>query len=246
MKPAVDPSTLARYTGGVGHPDRKSDERSKLTFLGLSQPQIHSLSKLLLSWSTDPAQDLTLWCQVFSRSRVFEIKGASLKAIKRLDRKFVQNDAARILKLVDWVDNWVHSDELSQLYAHLLEQNPRLKRQYEAWARSKNPWLRRQSLVGILNYSRERKRVPPAAWILGQVSTHLHDPHFYVQKGLGWCLRELDRIHPKMQRRFVEKNVALIPPAAWYATTELYSAALKKRLLKKRSSIKKRRRSTGR
>lgn len=232
-RPTKDPEMCARYTGGIGHEQRKPDEQSKLRFAGLSLPQIHLLSKRKFSFTGHP-KEFSIWLGIFANSKQFETRGIALKWIKRQTSDERAAHAKSIASLVPEADNWALSDELSFLCADLLESKALTQSQYEKWNRSKNPWERRQSVVGILNYSYQRKIVPPTKWILKMVESRLEDPHFYVQKGVGWCLRELDRVDSKAQRQFVKANVHRIPPAGWFAASELYSKKMRDELVELR------------
>lgn len=141
--------------------------------------------------------------------------------------------------LVQWaqrVDNWAHSDELSSIYSRLLEKDPKyMLPQFEKWNRSKKPWLKRQSLVGLIFYSRFRKKYPPVNLILRFVEKHIDDKHYYVQKGVGWTLRECWNAYPNQTYSYLQKNAKRIPPGGWAAATERLSKQDKDKLMKIRN-----------
>jgi 3-methyladenine DNA glycosylase AlkD len=130
-----------------------------------------------------------------------------------------------------YIDNWALSDGLSSLLAEILEENPQYFARFKKWNKSGNPWLRRQSLVGIYYYARQRGKIYPPKEVLLLVKNLLEDDHFYIQKSVGWTLREIDRIDSSLQRSFVKKHLSRISGVAWYAASELYPAEMKRKLV---------------
>jgi 3-methyladenine DNA glycosylase AlkD len=148
----------------------------------------------------------------------------------------------RAKTLAGWVrrsDNWALSDSLSSLYSRIFEVSPKTMAPWlEKWSRSKNPWERRQSLVSLLYYSSARgsHSHAPLETILRYVERAIDDDHYFVQKGVGWAIREAYNVHPTRMLAWIRRNAARIAPAAWYATTEKLDAETKAELKTLRGS----------
>lgn len=241
--PTSKAAFIARYTGGVDHEDRKKDEISRLEFWGHQLPIHRALAKKYQALTADLVaqgkitrqQEWKLWLTTWKTTNNYDVRSIVLMwfgSRKQLDlRRRYWKDLFAIVKDVD---NWALSDGLSSMLAALLEENPQLFIHYQKWNRSKNPWIRRQSLVGIYLYAPMRKKHYPPEKTLKLIERLLDDPHFYVQKAVGWTLREVDRIQPALQKKFVQKNLHRISSTAWYATSELYPLSLKKKLVQER------------
>jgi len=135
------------------------------------------------------------------------------------------------------IDNWAHSDSLSSIYARLLEQSPELiYPTLQKWNQSKAPWLRRLSLVSLLYYSSQRENILPLRKIFSLVEPRLNDDHYYVQKGVGWALREAGNVYPKETFAFLEKNIVHLSSIAFSAAAEKLSKTQKDRLKKLRKN----------
>jgi len=102
----------------------------------------------------------------------------------------------------------------------------------QAWSRSKNPWLRRLAVVSLLYYSAQRKTVLPLPKILALIEPQLSHEHLYVQKGVGWALREAGNVYPDEVYVFLETHAHALSPAAFSAATEKLSLRRKERLKK--------------
>ncbi len=235
---------VARYVGAVAHEKRQKDEMSELVFLGASLILQRQIAKKYLVYLKifSPEEIWNIFSNLFKKSKYFDVRNIALVILsdKSLKTWRLQNHK-KMFELADYVDNWALSDTLSTLYAEILENDPKLIHIYKKWNQSQNPWLRRQSLVGIYCYARFRKKPIPVKTALSLVKVLLDDPHYYVQKGVGWTLREIDRIDTGVQRNFIKENLASISSVAWFATSELYDLKLKKHLVHVRKKLRQKR-----
>lgn len=224
---------IARYVGARMHEDRKDDEKSRLIYWGLQVPIHRQAAKAKFSFSSlDDQGQWDSWVKVWKNSNVYDVKSVAMCWFGGPKRRTLRlNNWKDLVDIAGDIDNWAHSDALSSYLAEILEERPELFSLYKKWNGSKNPWLRRQSIVGIYCYARLRKTHVPAAKTLPLIKNLLKDPHFYVQRGVGWTLREVDRVDSKLQREFVRKHLKNISSTAWFATSELYPVALRKRLV---------------
>jgi len=228
---------VARYVGAVNHEDRKPDEMSKLEFWGMSLPFLRSTAKKYATLLQEfPSQkQWKLWFGVWNKTRNHDVRTMVLIWMSSKKNKSLRQENWKdLFAMATDVDNWALSDGLSSMLAEVLELNPKLIPHYKTWNKSKNPWERRQSIVGIYCYARLRKKHYPAAETLKLIETLLDDSHFYVQRAVGWTLREVDRVDPKLQRRFVKKHLHRISGVAWFATSELYVEKYRRELVQAR------------
>ncbi len=234
--PTKNSEFLARYIGARNPKDRRPDEQSRLTYWGLPVPAQRKCAKAKFSFShLSDDEQWPIWHSIWRESPIYDVKSVAMFWISDPKRKSLRLERYKdVTAMISEVDNWAHSDSLSAILAEILEVRPSLFDLYLKWNRSKNPWCRRQSIVGIYNYARLRKNPMPAEKSIPLVENLLEDPHFYVQRGVGWTLREIDRVNSKLQRAFVRENVRRIHPIAWFATTELYPTELRKKLVQLR------------
>jgi 3-methyladenine DNA glycosylase AlkD len=236
----------ARYVGAQNHEQRKPNEQSQLIFWGLTTPEQRALSQKNFRLTENKmlhglelVEQWQIWLLVFKQTKIYDLKSIALTWMSHTKLRQIRLKSAHDLHdLTDKIDNWAHSDSLSAMLAEILEQQPYHLEKHHKWNKSKNPWQRRQSIVSIYNYARLRKNHIPPKKALRLTEALLEDPHFYVQRAVGWTLREIDRIDPQLQRQFVEKNLEKIGATAWSATSERYPVALKKRLVRRRREIK--------
>jgi 3-methyladenine DNA glycosylase AlkD len=155
--------------------------------------------------------------------------------IKLADQEFFFNE------MQEWllrVDNWAHSDSLTHYFAAMMESKPNMVYPVlKKWNTSSNSWERRQSILSLLDYARARKKYPSFTRITGLVKPLLGDEDTFVQKGVGWCLRETGVIYPDETYTFLLDYHAHISSIAFSAAAEKLSPAKKEKLksMRKRS-----------
>ncbi|GEM_PF-5856962 len=171
-----------------------------------------------------------------------------LKQISKFPIEFLQNKKFHLENFQEKVDNWVLSDMLSSIFSKILEfeyQNFDEKifenknsffHILENWNKSNSPWKIRQSLVSLLYYSESRKKFLSYEILISFVLPHLNFSHYYLQKGIGWIIREIFNLYPKETFLFLQNFAKEISSTAWFASTEKLSTSQKSLLMKIRKS----------
>ena len=222
--------------------DLKKYIGTQYDFIGLSAPGHQAVFKTGFSFTNlPPGEQLKIWEDLWKTSRHYEIMNFALMFVSKHLSSFEPAYAWDIVK--EWVtkvDNWAHSDGLSAIYSRLLEKEPELVyAQYKVWNISPNSWQRRQSLVGLTYYSKSRKVKIPVEKLIAMISTLIGDEGYFVQKGLGWTLREMGNIYAAETLAYLYENVASIRPVAFTAAIEKLDADNKNRLKQLRKNNKK-------
>ena len=108
-----------------------------------------------------------------------------------------------------------------ELRTHQFEAYPqKIKPQLQKWNRSHNFWERRISVVGLYYYSSLRSRQPDTKLVHNLLRSLLDDEEYYVQKAIGWTLRELGNTKEKELKLFLKRNIAKIHPVAFTTAIE--------------------------
>ena len=102
--------------------------------------------------------------------------------------------------------------------------------QLEQWNKSTNLWNRRQSLVSLLYFSRTKKVVLPYNTLINFIDSLINDQEYYVQKAIGWSLKELYNVYPKETLQYLNENIKRVSAIAFTAATEKLKKEDKERL----------------
>ena len=129
------------------------------------------------------------------------------------------------------VNNWGDCDALSKIYTKILEIIPdKVLGQLELWNKSTNFWDRRQSLVSLLYFSRTKKVVLPYNTLINFIDSLINDQEYYVQKAIGWSLKESYNVYPKETLQYLNENIKRVSAIAFTAATEKLKKEDKERL----------------
>jgi 3-methyladenine DNA glycosylase AlkD len=132
------------------------------------------------------------------------------------------------------------------LYASMLEEAPNtVYPSLKTWANSKDPWKKRIAIVSLLYYYRCRKKVLPFGKMISLVEPQLAIDRYYLQKGIGWTLRELHNVYPKETWAFLKENVYQLRPLAFTTAMEKISSRRKDKLKRLRKINCKKKNTTG-
>ncbi len=214
-------------------------------FIGLSVPQQRIVFKQGFSFDKlSNEEQLDIWDNIWKTSKHYEMMNLAQMFISKHSKHLSAFEPTVIWSTVkDWVkqvDNWAHSDGLSSIYAHLLEKEAdTIYGQYNLWNISLNPWERRQSVVGILYYSTVRKSLLPFEKIRAMVTPLINDENYFVQKGIGWTLREMGNVYPAETLAFLNEQITSIHTIAFTAAIEKLDTVAKDQLKKLRKANKK-------
>ncbi len=162
----------------------------------------------------------------------FEEHGIAFSWAGRLAAKFEPSDfrmLERWLKL--HVSNWAACDTLCcGPLGEFLLRFPEFLPKVQAWAKSKNRWLRRASAVAMILPAR-RELYLDTAYETADIL--LLDQDDMVQKGYGWLLKEISNRRPREVLEFVLKRKDRMPRTALRYAIEKLPPAWKKRAMTK-------------
>lgn len=191
-------------------------------------------SKRVYSFSALPfADQLPIWDELWRIEDSFWIK---LHAFFFLERHLKKDNELREMwpVIVNWqhhVDDWGLCDALAKIYTKILEvEETTVYEQLKTWNKDGNLWKRRQSVVSLLYYSRTKKRFLPFSKIEQLIKPLLTDKEYYVQKGVGWSLRELHTVYPKDTFPWLKTHIKSISSIAFTIAIEKIDTEMRNEL----------------
>jgi len=195
-------------------PQRASDlaryHKVQRPYLGLRVPRIAEAAGKMVE-ELDESQVIQLVDGLWETN----IHEARIAVGKILELKKVRNTALiwpRIEKFKEDLDAWAIADHLAKAAFRCLEEHPVLMDRIEQdWLQHENFWVRRAALVYTL-YLAKKGRNPerPLKWAAGMVD----DREWFIQKAIGWWLRELSKHNPERVKRFLDDYSCSMKPFA--------------------------------
>ncbi|WP_410511475.1 DNA alkylation repair protein [Paenibacillus sp. BR2-3] len=133
-----------------------------------------------------------------------EYQYTALDILLKIRRKLEPQDLPLIEGFITSRSWWDTVDLLaSNAAGFLLHKFPQLQAEYgEKWLQSDNMWLNRTALLFQLHYKQDTNEALLYRYIL----THAESPEFFIQKAIGWALREYSKINPASVKNFIEKE----------------------------------------
>jgi 3-methyladenine DNA glycosylase AlkD len=187
-------------------------------------PAHRRVSKHVYSFSDGPFNEqLLVWDHIWNNSRGFWIRVHATFFLERHLKKKEQLEAMWpvIVKWQDSVDDWGLCDALAKVYTKILEVEPeKVYRVLRQWNKADDLWKRRQSVVSLLYYSRTKKQYLAFSRIEVMITALLADKEYYVQKGVGWALRELRNVYPGEAHAYLTKHIRAVSPIAFTIAVE--------------------------
>jgi 3-methyladenine DNA glycosylase AlkD len=124
-----------------------------------------------------------------------------------------------IANFVPDFDSWAIADHASKAGGLRLEADPRRLDEVEGWIASPHLWTRRAALVMTLGWTRISRRPTPEdeavrERVLGWAAAMADQREWFIQKAIGWWLRELSKAAPERARAFLDRNGARLKPFA--------------------------------
>ncbi|MEM7365039.1 MAG: DNA alkylation repair protein [Pseudomonadota bacterium] len=228
---AVSKATLDRYLREVTErittiAGRTKPYRTDPSGMGrlrtISTPQQRTAGKAGYSFTRDdtPRRDqLVIWDHVWRHAELMEVMHQALYAYQHRVLHRYEIDTLR--RWIDRCSCWEHSDDLSKIFADALEPHPEwLLPTLQTWTTSNNPWKRRQSVVALIEYASKRKRFLPWQTLIDQVTPLLADEDYYVQKGVGWTIREIGNAYPEKMERYLDEHLLELSAQAYAGVTK--------------------------
>jgi 3-methyladenine DNA glycosylase AlkD len=123
-----------------------------------------------------------------------------------------------LIERLDKAKSWDHVDELSShVLGIILADNIHLMSEIKKMSESRNPWIRRTSIISTCRLIGKNK----IDFTLLLAEKLVYDDDIYVQKGTGWMLREAGKKNRLAVREFILRHIDMKPNAFSYATEKM-------------------------
>jgi 3-methyladenine DNA glycosylase AlkD len=188
----------------------KTYHKSSWEHWGIAAPAMErAIREALAGLATDGALRLAarLW-----REPVWDLK---IVAGRLLTRRAVAPGAdlwTFVTRRMADLDGWAIADTLASVGSRCLLADPSRLDDVESWVEDSHLWTRRASLVFTLPWTKGGGRDPER--MLGWAKRLAPDREWFIQKAIGWWLRELAKRDAPRVRRFLADDGGLLRAVA--------------------------------
>jgi 3-methyladenine DNA glycosylase AlkD len=195
----------------------KSYLKSDYSFYGITVPKLRQIAKQFKDLGVYETYNLfdELW-----NSQNHEEMSLALYLLQNKKKNFSLETWDFLFKnnRLEKAKSWDHIDEISShLTGEIFLNNPNLQPEIKNLSQSKNPWMRRLSIVS--QYPSIKKGKIQLTLLLAEKL--VYDEDIYVQKGAGWMVREAGKKNRIQVQEFIRINKNMKAAAFSYATEKM-------------------------
>ena len=174
--------------------------KDQFEFLGVKTPVRRKLSKVFFKKNSSPAIDWKFIHQAWENP-YREMQYVVLDYLKLKQKFLTSNDLPKIKKLAQTKPWWDTIDFLCRSVGFICLHYPETKKFVLEWSRDEDFWLRRLAIEHQLLQKEETD-----VQLLEQILiNNLNQTEFFINKAIGWALRDYSKTNPDWVREFIEK-----------------------------------------
>jgi len=189
--------------------------KSNYNFYGLRVPDMRKVMKEYQNLNFHEA--LKLFDELWDSENHEEMNSA-LYLLEGYVKKYPLEIWKFLMQRINKATSWDLVDEMStKILGEILVKNINLINEIKEMSLSKNHWIRRISIVSTLPLIRKNKL--ELTWRLAE--NLVYDEDIYVQKGVGWMLREAGKKDRLTLRNFILSYLDMKSYAFSYSTEKM-------------------------
>ncbi len=184
--------------------------RDQFEYLGIKSPQNAVLTRDFIKEHGLPTPDqLDIISRELWSLPQREFQYAAMTLLGKLEQKLEPEFITTIEYLITEKSWWDTVDLLaSHTFGSQFKRFPKIKENYlKKWRKSDNFWLRRTTLLFQLGYKKETD----FDLLCEIVRENLGSDEFFINKAIGWALRQYAHTNPAPVKKFVKATKELHP-----------------------------------
>lgn len=130
-----------------------------------------------------------------------ELQYVALSYLNRIRARLTIDDIDRLKRLAVTKSWWDTVDSLDTIIGDIAFRDRRVDEILLSWSRDDNIWLRRIAI----NHQRKRKDKTDTALLEEIIRNNLGSDEFFINKAIGWSLREYSKTDPVWVRDFLDR-----------------------------------------
>lgn len=181
--------------------------QNRFEFAGIPKPKLKELIKPFLKNTAKDALDWDLVSGLWE-CKYREAQYTALEYLQKHRRQIVPSDIGRLEKCVVEKSWWETVDTLDAFIGDIVRQDKELVNVMLDWAVSDNIWLRRIAI----DFQQEYKENTDTVLLEKIIVLNLGSNEFFINKAIGWSLRDYSKVNPTWVAGFVKKHGMKMAP----------------------------------
>ncbi|EMP69994.1 DNA alkylation repair protein [Streptococcus ratti] len=183
-------------------------QKNHFAFYGIPTPLRRQLSKAFLKEkSLEEAVDWKFVFEMWQEDcRECQYLACDYLQMPRVSAKLLLSDLDKIKELAVSKAWWDSVDNLDEVAGVIVKKNPQAKEIMLEWSAADNFWLRRLAIDHQLTFKKATDEHLLAAIIENNLSDSVFAKEFFINKAIGWALREYSKTNPNWVHNFIENH----------------------------------------
>lgn len=176
--------------------------KNQFPFLGIKTPlRKQLLTQYLAEHHLPQQQHITSVVMELYRLPEREYQYAAIAVLERMKAQLSKEDLAFLRRLIESKSWWDSVDAIApRIVGHIVMNNRIIGKQIMLdWSQADNMWTNRAAILHQLKF----KGQTDTAALSSIISKHAESSEFFIQKSIGWALREYAKTDSEWVRQFV-------------------------------------------
>ena len=181
----------------------KAYMKNKFEFLGVKTPARRKLAKVFFKQHTDSVIDWNFINEAWNNP-YRELQYVALDYLEIRKKLLTPSDLPRLKKLAQTKSWWDTVDFLDRLVGSIIARFPETKATILSWSCDEDIWLRRLAI----DHQLLRKEETDTELLEKILVNNLGQTEFFINKAIGWALRDYSKTNPNWVKDFIERHRA--------------------------------------
>ncbi|WP_195465114.1 DNA alkylation repair protein [Faecalispora jeddahensis] len=122
------------------------------------------------------------------------------------EKQLLDTDIDKVRELITEKSWWETVDSLDSVAGTIVLNYPYLKEKMRKWSISENIWLRRVAI----DFQQKYKEKTDSNLLEEIICNNLGTNEFFIDKAIGWSLRDYSKVNPEWVRIFLERHKGVL------------------------------------
>jgi len=174
--------------------------KNNFVFLGIPKPK---LKEIIKPYIKEGKKNEINWkfVDICWKKNYREAQYVAVEYLSSLINLLTDNDLPKLKKLIVTKSWWDTTDSIDALVGSIILNNKNLEKEILKWSKDENIWVRRVSIDFQLQYKEKTNQKLFEQILVNNFGTD----EFFINKAIGWSLREYSKINKKWVKDFINK-----------------------------------------
>ncbi|WP_175989938.1 DNA alkylation repair protein [Bacillus sp. Marseille-Q1617] len=177
--------------------------RNQFAFFGIKTPERNALVREFIKENgKPPVEELPEIVRSLWREPQRECQYAAMTLLDKQARVLARDHLPLLEDMILTVSWWDTIDHISPHFAGRIHEKETADDYLEKWIHADNFWLNRAAILHQLRYKDKTDEERLFRYIL----MHNESKEFFIQKAIGWALREYSKTNPEAVQQFIDRE----------------------------------------